>query len=88
MLHQHAELEVDMQDRLQFSMCIQHAESWIQSLSTILSKSSTAGSGFKKLLLKKESKGPFTRYDFKDPILGSENWNQAFIRSDFKVPFL
>ena len=23
-----------------------------------------------------------------DPIFGSENWKQAFIRSDFKVPFL
>ena len=26
--------------------------------------------------------------DFKDPILGSENWKQAFRRSDFKAPFL
>ena len=34
------------------------------------------------------SKGPFTRSDFKDPILGSENWTQAFRRYDFKVPFL
>ena len=33
------------------------------------------------------SKGPFTRSDFKDPILGSKNWKQTFRRSDFKVPF-
>ena len=33
-------------------------------------------------------KGPFTRSDFKDPILGSESWKQAFRRSDFKIPFL
>ena len=33
-------------------------------------------------------KGPFTRSDFKDPILGSKNWTQALRRSDFKVPFL
>ena len=26
------------------------------------------------------SEGPFTRSDFKDPILGSENWKQAFRR--------
>ena len=32
-------------------------------------------------------KGPFRRCNFKDPILGSENWKQAFRRSDFKVPF-
>ena len=31
---------------------------------------------------------PFTRSDFKDPILGSENWTQVCRRSDFKVPFL
>ena len=29
--------------------------------------------------------GPFTRPDFKDPILGSENWKQGFTRSAFKV---
>ena len=33
-------------------------------------------------------KGPFRRSVFKDPIFGSENWKQAFRRSDFKVPFL
>ena len=33
-------------------------------------------------------KGPFTRSDLRDPILGSENWTQAFRRSDLKVPFL
>ena len=38
-------------------------------------------------LQKKTSKGPFTRSDFKDPSLGSENWKQAFRRSDFKIPF-
>ena len=31
---------------------------------------------------------PFTRSDFKDPILGSENWKKKFRRSDFKVPCL
>ena len=30
-------------------------------------------------------KGPFTRSDFKDPILSSENWTQAFRWCDFKV---
>ena len=30
----------------------------------------------------------FTLSDFNDLILGSENWTQAFRRSDFKVPFL
>ena len=34
------------------------------------------------------SKGPFTRSDFTDPILGLKNWKQAFRRSDFKVPFV
>ena len=34
-----------------------------------------------------QCKGPFTRSDFKDPILGSENWKQVFRRSDFKVSF-
>ena len=29
------------------------------------------------------SKGPFTRSDFKDTILGSENWKQAFRRFGF-----
>ena len=29
--------------------------------------------------MKSISKSPFTRSDFKDPILGSENWKQAFI---------
>ena len=33
------------------------------------------------------SKDPFTRSDFKDALLGSENWKQALRRSDFKVPF-
>ena len=32
-------------------------------------------------------KTPFTRSDFKNPILGSENRTQAFRRSDFKIPF-
>ena len=32
-------------------------------------------------------KGSFTRSDFKNPILGSENCKQVFRRSDFKVPF-
>ena len=30
-------------------------------------------------------KGPFTRSDFKDPILGSENWKQAFRLSDVPI---
>ena len=34
------------------------------------------------------SSGPFTRSDFKDPILGSENWKRPFRHSDFKVTFL
>ena len=33
-------------------------------------------------------KGPFTRSDFKDPILGSENWTQTFRLSYSKAPFL
>ena len=48
----------------------------------------TAGPCIKNSLFQIESKGPLTRSDFKDPILGSENWKQAFIRSDFKVPLL
>ena len=30
----------------------------------------------------------FTRSNFKDPILGPENWAQMFGRSDFKLPSL
>ena len=33
-------------------------------------------------------KGQLTRSNYKDPILGSKNWKQAFRRSHFKVPFL
>ena len=29
--------------------------------------------------------GPLIRSDFKNPILGSENWTQVFTRSDFKL---
>ena len=32
--------------------------------------------------------GPLTRSDFRNPILGSENWTQVFRRSDFKLLFL
>ena len=38
----------------------------------------------KLVYIKTPSHDPF----FKDPILGSENWKQAFRRSDFEVPFL
>ena len=34
------------------------------------------------------SKGPFTRSDFKDPVLGFEKWIHVLRRSNFKLPFL
>ena len=34
--------------------------------------------------MNREVKGPFARSDFKDPILGSENWKQAFRRFRFQ----
>ena len=50
--------------------------------------SSTSETGLLLSDLFLKCKGSFTQSDFKDSIIGSENWKKAFRRSDFKVPFL